>query len=84
MTEVINVKVLHDEPKITEKAAGLAFVIGAAVIAVYIQRKLMEPDFFLTFKMRTLNGISRYADNRAAFWRDVSEKASNLYLATRP
>jgi hypothetical protein len=81
--DIVNVRVLHEEPNITDRLIGLGFVVIAGVIAVYVQRKLMEPDFFLTVKMRTLNSVSRYADQRAMFWHGVSEKASNLYLASR-
>lgn len=83
--ETVNVKILHDESRnIGEQLIGLSFAIAAAIIVVYVQRKVSDPDFFLTMKMRTLNGISRYADTKARFWNDVSAKASALYLESRP
>jgi len=77
---------MPEEPAqiIGRQLLGLSVAIGTAAILVYVNRKLMEPDFFLTAKMRTLHAIGIYADNRVKFWRGVADSASKLYLESRP
>ena len=83
--DTVKVKIVPDETSeiIGKQLVGIGIAIVATVVLVYVQRKAMEPDFFLSLKMRGLNGIARYADSRAKFWRDVSAKAGDLYLGSR-
>lgn len=84
--DTVNVKIIPDESTaiVKREIVSLALAVTATVIMVLVQRKLTDPDFVLTCRMRTFNGIARYADSRASFWRSVSDKATSLYLETRP
>lgn len=86
MMETVNVKIIPDDKSriIGRELASLAVALGASLLIVVIQRKLSDPDFILTCRMRVFNGIARYADSRAEFWRQVSGKATSLYLESRP
>jgi hypothetical protein len=84
--ETVNVKIVPDEASsiLKREMVSLGLAVTASVILVILQRKLTDPDFMLTCRMRAFNGIARYADTRASFWRNVSDKATSLYLETRP
>lgn len=86
MSDPVTVKILPDEPAqiIGRQLLGLGCAIGTAAILIWVQKKMMQPDFFLTAKMRTLHTIAEYADSRSTFWRDVAAKASEMYLESRP
>lgn len=86
MTDTINVKIVPDDRTkiISRELASLGLAIGVSILVVLVQRKVSDPDFVLTCRMRTLNTVARYADTRASFWRNVSENATQLYLESRP
>jgi hypothetical protein len=86
VTDTVNVKILPDDPgpMLVRVAATFAVTAATAVVLIWIQRKASGPDFFLTAKMRGLNLVSTYADNRAEFWHKVGSKATALYLESRP
>lgn len=83
--ETVKVKIVPDDASeiIGKQLIGIGVAIIATVVLVYVQRKAMEPDFFLSLKMRGLNSVAQYADHRAKFWHDVANKASTLYLDSR-
>ena len=84
--ETVNVKILPDESGriIKRELVSLSLAIGASILIVLVQRKVSDPDFVLSCRMRALNGVARYADARAGFWRQISERATSLYLDSRP
>lgn len=84
--DTINVKIIPDESGkiIKREIASLVFAIGASVLIVIVQRKISDPDFVLTCRMRVFNSIARYADARAHYWSQISSKATDLYLTSRP
>jgi hypothetical protein len=84
--ETVNVKIVPDEASsiVKRELVSLGLAITASVILVIMQRKLSDPDFVLSCRMRLFNRIARYADSRADFWRQVSGKATDLYLTSRP
>jgi hypothetical protein len=82
--EPIEVKILPDQVDITKLIINFGITASLAVVLIWIQRKASSPDFILTQKMRALHGIASYADSRMQFWRTVSDKASKLYLESRP
>jgi hypothetical protein len=84
--DTVNVKIIPDDANkiIKREIVSLGLALAVSVLIVLVQRKVSDPDFILSCRMRTLNGVARYADTRANFWRDVSAKASDLYLGTRP
>jgi hypothetical protein len=86
MSETVNVRIMPDDTTriISRELTSLALAVGASLLIVLIQRKVSDPDFVLTCRMRTLNSIARYADTRASFWRTVSDKATKAYLESRP
>lgn len=86
MTDIVNVKIIPAETSdfIVREVIALSLAVSTAVILVLVQRKVSDPDFFLSCRMRTFNAIARYADNRSHFWRDVSSKATSMYLDSRP
>jgi hypothetical protein len=86
VTDPIKVKILPDDHGqiIGRHLIELGCAVGTAAIFVWVQRKLSGPDVFLTVKMRSLHALAMYADSRATFWRDISARASELYLESRP
>jgi len=86
MTETLNVKIVpEDANKIVKREiASLAFAIGASILLVVLQRKVSDPDFVLSCRMRFFNTVSRYADSKAKFWSELSCKATDMYLSSRP
>jgi hypothetical protein len=84
--ETVNVKIIPDDANkiIKREIASLSLALAVSILIVIVQRKVSDPDFVLTCRMRTFNGIARYADTRASFWRQISDKATRLYLETRP
>lgn len=84
--ETVNVKIIPDDANkiIKRELVNLGLAIGASILIVLMQRKVSDPDFMLSCRMRTLNGVARYADARAGFWRQISERATSLYLESRP
>ncbi len=86
MTDPVTVKIMPEDPGqiIGRQLLGMGIAVGTAAILVYLNRKMMEPDFFLSVKMRTLHKVATYADARASFWRHVASRASEMYLESRP
>lgn len=86
MTDTVNVKIVPDETGkiIRRELISLGLAIGATALMVLMQRKLTDPDFLLTCRMRTFNTVARYADARAQYWSKISSKATDLYLTSRP
>jgi hypothetical protein len=82
MSDPVNVKILRDD-NIMPQLIGLGFAVASAVVIVLVQRKVSDPDFILTCKMRILNGTARYADSRAQFWANISRFATNAYIESR-
>jgi len=58
--------------------------VGFALVLYLIQRKLSDPDTIKSVRMRILAQVSTYADRRAKFWHDITERATNAYLADTP
>lgn len=86
MTDIVNVKIMPDDTKtiMGRQVASLGFAIGASILVVLIQRKVSDPDFILTCRMRTLDYVARYSDKRVHFWQTISAGATRLYLESRP
>lgn len=84
--ETVNVKIVPDESGkvIKRELVSLGLALAVSVLIVLVQRKVSEPDFILSCRMQTLNGVARYADKKASFWRQISEKATSAYLDSRP
>lgn len=84
--ETVNVKIIPDDANkiIKREIVSLGLALAVSVLIVLVQRKVSDPDFILSCRMRTLNGVARYADTRVSFWRQMSEKATSMYLDSRP
>jgi hypothetical protein len=84
--EPVTVKILPDEPAeiIGRQLIAVGVAIGATAVLVYVQRKMSGPDFFVNLRMRALYVTGQYADARIRFWRNVADKASRMYLESRP
>lgn len=84
--EPIKVRIIPEESSkiVRRELASLSLAVAASMLIVLVQRKVSDPDFILSCRMRTLNGVARYADARASFWRQIAERATDLYLESRP
>lgn len=84
--DTVNVKIIPDDANkiIKREIVSLSLALAVSVLIVLVQRKVSDPDFILSCRMRALNGVARYADTRASFWRQMSEKATSMYLDSRP
>ena len=85
--EPIRVKILPsevDKSTITKALFSIAVTATTIAVMVYLERKLSGPDAFLAMKMRALHGVQEVAVRQARFWHDVSARAGDMYLSSRP
>lgn len=68
----------------TRQLVILLFTLCGAGIMVWVMRKMDEPDFFITLKMRVALEWKHYCQERADMWQDRAGKAATWYQQIRP
>jgi hypothetical protein len=86
LSEPLTVKILPDDPKAMIGRTLLLFGITvlSGVALSYVMRKASNPDFLNTTRLRVINLITNYSDNRIDFWQGVSAKAKTARLEMLP
>lgn len=57
----------------------LAFSVAGALITVYVMRRLDDPDFGRTAKMRAALEVKHFAEKRVQWWQDIADRATFVY-----
>lgn len=79
-TEVATVSVADvAKVEITRQVIMLAFGIVGTVAAVYVQRRLSDPDIWSTYKMWTAWKVKGWADKQADRFTRLAGYMANVY-----
>lgn len=65
--------------EIKRQMVVLAFSVAGALITVYVMRRLDDPDFARTAKMRAALQVKQFAEKRVQWWQDIADRATFVY-----